>query len=393
MTRPRDDPHLLARSVAGSIVLSSDRFAREASAEYWELSRRAHRDVVEAVLATGEASILDLARPLTRSPGNVALYHRLVAVLAAALASQDDRFEALRDLAWRAECSSRLDLHVGARARTDAAPVSWLDLARVGAGLRVRAGDHVEVGVVIPFRDRGEPPERTRNLLACLIALNQQSLPRRRYHLTVVEADDQPRRRDAILPLVDDYLFAPCPGPFNRSWAVNLGSLRSAAELLCLLDADILVDADFLERNVDRFEQPGTQAHWPFRDVLCLDAPSSHAAIRSRCLAGDPAVDRDQLRGVHLRRPPGACIWVRASLFRRIGGMDERFEGRGGEDLDFAFRVERSAPLDRHADEILHLDHPRPGMRTEAGEPFDQRVGWATWPATSAIGRLDRYAV
>lgn len=390
MTRPRDDAHVLARSVAGSIVLSSDRFAQEVSADYWELSRLAHREVVEAVMATGDASILDLARPLTRSPGDVALYHRLVAVLTQALAS-DDRLVALRDLAWRAECSSRLDLHVGARARTGAAPISWLDLARVDAGPRARTGDRVEVGVVIPFRDRGEPSERTRNLLACLIALDQQSLPRRRYRLTVVEADDQPRRRDAILPLVDDYLFAPCPGLFNKSWAVNIGSLRAGAELLCILDADMLVDADFLERNVDRFEQPGTQAHWPFRDVLCLDASSSHAAIRGRCLAGDPAVDRDQLRGVHLRRPPGACIWVREALFRRIGGMDERFEGWGGEDLDFAFRVDRSAPLDRHADEILHLDHPRPAMRTEGGETFYQRVGWATWPATSAIGRLDKY--
>jgi hypothetical protein len=57
---------------------------------------------------------------------------------------------------------------------------------------------------VVPFRDRG-PGLRLRNLLACLLALRDQSVPRSSYQVVVVETDDEPRLRDSIEPRTDHY--------------------------------------------------------------------------------------------------------------------------------------------------------------------------------------------
>ncbi len=66
--------------------------------------------------------------------------------------------------------------------------------------------------------------ERLRNLLACLLALRDQSYPRDGYRVTVVETDGVPRWRDVIAPYADHYLFAANSGDFNKSWAVNVGA-------------------------------------------------------------------------------------------------------------------------------------------------------------------------
>src|SRR5690606_9056344 len=104
-----------------------------------------------------------------------------------------------------------------------------------------------------------------RNLLACLQALRDQSFPRSGYLVTVVESDDRPRWREVITAYADHYLFAPKPGAFNKSWAVNAGVVHSPGkpQVICILDADVLSDREFIARNVARFQRPGTAGHLP----------------------------------------------------------------------------------------------------------------------------------
>ena len=392
------DPAALAAAATSSLVLVHDPVSRAVAPDYWDWSADAHHTAAKALTAIEDEQVRANADRLTAHPDDDAAAARLTAALAELLRrpGSTDRIEALRAAAARTETLSRLLVRPGAPDRTaqggsPGAAELLTALARPPHG-----GRHpVDAAVVIPFRAPDGATGRTRNLAAVLGALADQSHPRERYRVVVVEADERPHWQRLFADACDSYVFAPDDGRFNKSWTVNVGVVHGArpAELICVLDGDILVDRDFVARAVDRFREPGTQAHWPFEDMLFLDPESSAEAVRARCLDHSPDPGQDRLRGVYLRRPPGGCVWLREDLFTRIGGMDERFCGWGGEDQDFVWRAERYGPMDRHRDPIVHLHHDRSAHRGEGGVAFYEeveRAGFCSWPCDSDFGRLDR---
>jgi hypothetical protein len=393
------DPRQLAAAVGTSLVVATDAGARRASPTYWQLAEPWVSTVVDQVRALPAGPIRQRCDELLDAPADPAAYRRLCRALAGTAkglaGSSNGPPAGLFEAAWRAEANSRLGYHVGAQHRSDPVDASRDALCR--APLPTRAarpgGGAVTVLVVVPFRDRDGGP-RLRNLLACLRALGDQSMPRDRYRVTVVESDERPRWRSEIEALVDTYLFAPNGGTFNKAWVVNSGAVNSpgAADLVCVLDADILTDRDFLSRNAIRLLRPGIGALLPYRDALYLDGPASDVAVRRRCVDGAATVDPGLLRGFLLRRPFGGCVWVRADLFHRIGGMDERFEGWGGEDDEFVIRLGLWGALDHYRDPLLHLDHPPATAHVVGGVSTNRTDLPPRWP-TRPYGVLDRYAV
>jgi GT2 family glycosyltransferase len=383
------DTRTLAACVVNSVALTGDRFAQTTATVLWAWSEPYHRAVVAELRGLGDPRIDGLADQLLEQPGDPQRHRKLLH----ALMARWDRSSKLAELAWAADCASRLSVHVGDRYDPQR-PAAEENGGRSPARVAPHGGRHpVDAAIVIPFREADQSTMRGRNLAACLSALNDQTHPRERYRVVVVESDREARWRDRFASACDEYLFAHNPGLFNKSWAVNVGVVHAAtpANLLCLLDGDILVDRGFVARNVARFQVPGTQGHWPFRDVLFLDEPSSRSAVHARCVLGRDAVDLGELRGVFQRRAPGCCLWLRETLFRRIGGMDERFEGWGGEDNDLVWRAELYGGLDRHPDPLVHLDHVRAPDRDGEGRPFFHETRWCTWPPGSTFGDLSKY--
>jgi hypothetical protein len=380
----RPDRAVLATAVADTVVVASDGGAREASLFYWELAQPWVRPVVEAVLRVEDVTIREAARRLTRCPADPSLHETLRREL---LRAEDRATAGVFELAWRAECNSRLGYHGGSRSCAPHQDVAQALFDRVGSGPPLPRGADPEILVIIPFRETSMAGSRVRNLLASLLALRDQSLERDAYRVTVVESDEVPRWQRAIAPWADSYVFAPKKGPFNKAWTVNVGVVNApgSPELVCVLDADILIDRDFLARNAARFAVPGTGAHLPYRDALCLDPWTSETAIVERCERGAAAPALELLRGFLLRRPPGGCIWLRAEVFRRIAGMDERYEGWGGEDNDFAFRIDLDTPLDLHCDPLLHLHHP-PVSFLVGGKPVNAVIPPLSWLPDTPIG-------
>jgi hypothetical protein len=390
--RPRDID-VLATAVVDTLVVSADPDARGASRTYWELSRIWTRPVVAAVKAADEP-IPTLAVELLANPADPARY---AAVKRALLESDpaSPTIEAVYDQAWHAECNSRIGLHLGTRYRNKVTSVSADELSLLDPGVGLPAGANPPVLVVIPFRDRDAGGIRLRNLLACLLALRDQSMPRDQYAVTVVESDDEPRWRHVISRYADRYLFAPKAGAFNRSWTLNVGVVNTPgdAEIVCVMDADVLADRDFVARNVGRFLHPGRGGHLPYRNLLFLTEESTAWSIGERLHRKRPDVHPEDLRGFSVRRPPGCCGWVRAEAFRRIGGMDERYEGWGGEDNDFAHRYDIDAPLDIYDDLLLHMHHPLASrVRTREGELANTTIPPRSWGPDWAIGQIDRFS-
>jgi hypothetical protein len=123
--------------------------------------------------------------------------------------------------------------------------------------------------------------------------------------------------------------------------------------------------------------------------MLCLDPPATSHAIRERLERRAAQASPAHFRGFVLRRPPGCCVWARSAAFHRIGGMDERYEGWGGEDYDFLHRLDLEAPLDSYDDWLLHLHHPpSPFIREDGGLAG---IPPLSWRPGQPIGRLDRF--
>ena len=384
----RTRPQLLARAVADLLVIAADEQARAASPTYWSHSESGRAEVLAAAAALTEPGLRGLIDSLLDEPTSVTGYHQLREALTRS-ASRPGESDALFRTAWRVDSMARMGYHAGTGYQPDAVDLPWAQLVSTDEHTAA-IGAVPAVLVVIPFRDNGSESRRIRNALACLRALRDQSLPRHAYHLALVEADSTSRWRDSLEPLVDSYHFAPDGGAFNKAWTVNVGVVNTPvpADLMCVLDADILVDRDFLARNAARFRTPGMGALLPYRDVLYLDEPASRRAITQRVVAGAAEADADLLRGFPLRAPSGGCIWLRTAWFHRIGGFDERFEGWGGEDDNFAIRLNLWAGLHRFGDTLLHLAHPPAQAQLTDGVPTNGPKSQLrpTWP----IGDIDR---
>lgn len=393
-------PEILAIAVADTLAVASDPQARHASIFYWERGRAQALAVVKAVAALNAPAIQQMVTELLEHPEDPGIYfdlktHLLPLAQSVGTGVQENATEALFAAAWQSECISRLGYHLGS-AYEPAAGCAVLSQAlhALPPGISLPEELPAPILIVIPFRDRNAGAPRLRNLLACLLSLRDQSAPRASYRVVVVESDDEPRCRDIVAPWTDRYLFAPKAGLFNKSWAINVGVIddAGAAELICILDADVLVDRDFVARNVARFQKPGAMGHLTYRDMWNLDEASTSSAIKQRIRHRAAEVDPDALRAFVLRRPPGACVWVRLSSFHAIGGMDERFEGWGGEDNDFVYRLDMHSAFDSYNDPLLHMYHPPTAALRDDGELLNAHIPGLSWQPGEKIGDLLRFA-
>jgi SAM-dependent methyltransferase len=249
--------------------------------------------------------------------------------------------------------------------------------------------------IIVGVRAGAAETERRRNAVACLQALNLQDLPRWRYRIVVIEQDRAPQLEAMLAPLADRYLFAYNPGSYNRGWAFNIGACLPGVDgPLCLIDADLLVPADFLRRSISAF-QTGARALLPYTEVAYLDAAASERAIRDRLQSPQVQSNTAAYSGRRFNTAQGGCIWVDAALYRQIGGHNERFQGWGCEDREFWARLERVSRIERLQDHLLHLHHPHADWQDEpalANQRLLQRLAESGWPqAEGAFGDISLY--
>ncbi|WP_189083104.1 glycosyltransferase [Mangrovihabitans endophyticus] len=387
--RTDDGRTTVGRRLAAYAVLSHDSAVPAVAADYWTHSSPVYQRVLRAwAEAIGrDPSLSPAYRRLAEFPDDVAAEESLASETDRVL----DRLPVERRTLWmvldRADDEVFIRYHRGGafQAGAEAFELKGL-LERSRWGLREPA-PAPDVHVVVTLRDTGQG-DRVRNLLACVSALRDQSLAPGRYTVTVVESD-RPWWRHIVSPRVDQYIHLSAKGFFNKSWAMNAGVRHGpVAPVLCLLDADILADRRFLERNLERFADPSHDAHLPHTEMLSLDPSASNRAIERRCVGGGPSTGLDEMRGLLLRDVPGACLWVRSPIFQRIGGFDERFEGWGGEDDDILVRLTSMSSVAQYDDVLVHLAHRRPAMSLPDGRPFNAGIPIGTWTGTGGFGAL-----
>ncbi|GAA4955163.1 glycosyltransferase [Actinoplanes utahensis] len=367
----------LASAAVRYTVLANDPAVPLVCATYWDDGEPFFRKAdaaVEQFTGLDEAAT-EARRGLIRDPYDGAAHDRLARAVAGLLESRPEAGRELRQVVEEADRNIKIDYTFGPAYERTPEPITVAHLTERAARVRGTGPRSAAplVHVVIPFRDHGE--SRARNLMACLNALRDQSLPAGRYTVTVVENDDRPRWAQAIEPAADDYRFIRSSGPFNKSWTVNVGVLTAAPEaaLICVLDADILPDRDFLRRYADLLTSSDAVG-CRFFEMHCMDTASSATAIGLRLSGPGGAVPSDRLRSYVITHVPGACHWVTRATFLAMNGMDERYQGWGREDNDFVARVAEQGRLIQSDEPLLHMEHERPPMRTPDGGLFNMGI-------------------
>jgi len=245
-----------------------------------------------------------------------------------------------------------------------------------------------ELTVVLGLRASPAQPKRMRNARFVLENLNLQKLERWRYRIVVVEQDEEARLEKTLGFLADRWIFARNPGPYNRSWAFNVGAVNPPPPggVLFLTDADLLFDPDILAVGLRQVSATHTPLV-PYKTVNYLTPNASESVLRH--------VAAKKLEGRKFDHSQGGCMFLPAQTFHAVGGFDERFEGWGAEDREFWMRISGHGNIDRLDRVVMHLDHERPnetGPEAEKNRILFKRIKGGDMAVASApIGRLDKY--
>ena len=217
--------------------------------------------------------------------------------------------------------------------------------------------------VIIPHRDR------TPYLLLCLRTLLQAA---EGYDVQIIVVDDSL----GDVPMLAGVRYIKClhpPDVFNKSKLLNIGLDHATGDLLTTLDADAIVGRMFFAA--------GQRVDWRHTHRLCYRVRYLPRYLTDKLLRGDIDVENARRQWDYCRVGYEAYGKPTANRFTplaepwgnsqgtwhrdRLGGLryDERYEGRGYEDLDLLKRYAATHPDYRgeivtdcdHA--MLHMEH------------------------------------
>lgn len=239
---------------------------------------------------------------------------------------------------------------------------------------------------VIPYRS-DESGMRATNLKTVLAWLSR--LPQ--LEVVLVEQDGQSRVEHGALPSNSVHVFVENAGPFNKSWALNVGFMRAAGDVVAFGDADMILNGQTL---MNAFEQcvEAADAVKPYDRLIDLTPDESRLLIESD---GPLSVRR---RSSDVNREGlgeficfcGGIFVMKRNVYLDLGGFDEGFIGWGCEDDAMSLKVQRlgvrTLTLQKQA--AFHLWHDRnPGLRY-SHHFYEQNAARLQNYTTCSVGEL-----
>ena len=156
-----------------------------------------------------------------------------------------------------------------------------------------------------------------------------------------------------------NYQFAYNPGPFNKSWGLNVGARCANTDVIGFGDADVMCGDVIASLNACRERVLAVNCH---QRVIDLTAPQSalvHAGNHDYLPDASEAIGRDaQQEHVVFC---GGNFFIRRLALLELGLWDERFLGWGGEDDAMSFKLQRARASAMQFDSrpAIHLYHER----------------------------------
>ncbi|MGB3298424.1 MAG: galactosyltransferase-related protein [Phormidesmis sp.] len=152
-----------------------------------------------------------------------------------------------------------------------------------------------------------------------------------------------------------------CHQGFNKSWLLNQGLAAATARLVLVSDVDILWSAATLKKlSLAAMRQPNCV--YSVRSVKESD-PSAKAAQRQRysyhiTRNNEAARVEIYLAAVSsVERPGCGLLCAQKTLFQKIGGYRDCFQGWGWEDQDFLIRAQLLGYSVEALGSVVHITH------------------------------------
>jgi hypothetical protein len=172
-----------------------------------------------------------------------------------------------------------------------------------------------------------------------------------------------------------EFIVAPDDGvdPFNKPMAVNNAAIQATGDLLAIMDADVWIDPGMLQLVIDKLENGvcawAKPARWAFR----MKQDFSERLMRIPPHHQLPPISA---RDAETHSPVVGFLWLVPRLgFERMGGMDERWRGWGGEDTSFSLALDKVLGHHRtFSASLICLWHPRPRQGSERIWPGQDRT-------------------
>lgn len=217
-----------------------------------------------------------------------------------------------------------------------------------------------EASYLITFRDNDDGRLSLLNAVVAWLA----GLPN--LEVIIVEQHDSPRIDPRSLPGNSRTRFVYNDGPFNKAWGLNVAAKLATRELIVIGDADMVMSGGALGRALavcrDHYDAVN-----PYSNLVDLTESETRSVLEGGLdpEGGLPGRSGDRRpQGEFVCFCGGICVFRRA-VYLGLGGMDERFQGWGGEDDAMSIALARhTSRLAVQTDTMAwHLWHPRPPER------------------------------
>lgn len=141
---------------------------------------------------------------------------------------------------------------------------------------------------------------------------------------------------------------------FNKAKLLNLFFNDVAFDYIWVLDVDVYLNYTFVLSNLP----PGVEFAKPYSCIVNLTEPETQHLINTERILPtktDTAVANNSF-GKY-------SFIIKRDLYSNLGGMDERFQGWGFQDLDLVARLPKETSMGYTPNTAFHLYHP-PAPRT-----------------------------
>jgi GT2 family glycosyltransferase len=231
-----------------------------------------------------------------------------------------------------------------------------------------------DVAAIVPYR-ADEQGFRRRNLGAVLRWLDEAGIS-----VVLAEHSDSPDTELELSPNVTRIHIPAESRPFNKARACNAGFARGATAILCLVDADTIAPINAMHASIDAVRGELDVVR-PYGRLIELDEEATRAICEGEPLPEAPPAARDDAREGERIPLCGGIVVIKSSAYLSVGGMDESFEGWGGEDDALSVSLTRAGKqcgiLEQAA--AFHLAHPR-SMESRYGHPhYAGNLARARW--------------
>ncbi|MEY2698267.1 MAG: hypothetical protein RL720_223 [Actinomycetota bacterium] len=231
---------------------------------------------------------------------------------------------------------------------------------------------------VVPFR-ADDTGERTQNAQAIIERLSAAE-----FHVILSESALAPTD-ELLLPEGVERLFRTDEGPFNKAKACNAGWAHARSNVIAFIDADTYVNPAVLAAAIRRIERTDEVIR-PFGALVELTKEERDVFLSSGELPATESPEVSDIRGHEVIPATGGIVILSRNRYLKAGGMDESFQGWGGEDDAFSTALRRcdSTLLTVRTEVAYHLWHPRSEADRYAHPHYAQNAQRAAWWAQAS---------